>query len=328
MLCTLKSLKPGHVVKEISYRKLKSIDFDSLRSDLEKSKLCTRDFSNLCELTSSYNSTLSSLLEKHAPPLKKTVISRQRVPWFNSDIKGAISARRRAEKKWRNTNSLQYLRAFKVARNHTAYLMNSARRDYFSNLIAENSSNQRKLFRTTNSLLFEPTDVSFPDHIPPDDLANNFGNYLVQKIELINVSLDALRSSEPLVGDSDASADNMDACANCVGPDPGECVEFRNFKTLTQDQVSLIIGKAAMKSCPSDPAPTSVVLQVLDVLLPVITCMINMSFESGLFAEEWRQAPVLPTLKKCDLDIAYKTFRPVSNLPYVSKLSERAAADQ
>ena len=288
MLCTLNSLKPGHVVKEISYRKLKSIDFDSLRSDLEKSKLCTRDFSNLCELTSSSNSTFSSLHEKHAPPLKKTVISRQHVPWFNSDIKGAITARRRAEKKWRNTNSLQYLRAFKVARNHTAYLMNSARRDYFSNLIAENSSNQRKLFRTTNSLLFEPTDVSFPDHIPPDDLANNFGNYLVQKIELINDSLDALQSSEPLDDDGDASADNMGACANCVDPDPRECGEFPSLKTLTQDQVSLIIGKAAIKSCPLDPAPTSVVLQVLDVLLPVITCMINMSFESGLFAEEWR----------------------------------------
>ena len=47
-----------------------------------------------------------------------------------------------------------------------------------------------------------------------------------------------------------------------------------------QDQVSLIIGKAAMKSCPLDPAPTSVVLRVLDVLLPVITCMINMSSRS------------------------------------------------
>ena len=288
MLCTLNSLKPGHVVKELSYRKLKSFDLDSLRSDLEKSELCTRDFSYLCQLMSSYNSTLSSLLDKHAPPLKKKVISRQRVTWFNSDIKGAIRARRRAERKWRNTNSQQDLPALKVAGNHTTYLMNSARRDYFSNLIAENSSNERKLFRTTNSLLFEPTDVPFPDHIPPDDLANNFGNYLVQKIELINDSLDALQSSEPLDGDGDASADNMGSCANCVDPDPRECGEFPSFKTLTQDQVSLIIGKAAMKSCPSDPAPTSVVLQVLDVLLPVITCMINMSFESGLFAEEWR----------------------------------------
>ena len=82
--------------------------------------------------------------------------------------------------------------------------MNKVRRDYFSNLTAENSSNQRKLFRTTNSLLFEPTDVSFPDHIPPDNLANNFGNYFVQKIERINDSLDALQSSEPLDGDGDA----------------------------------------------------------------------------------------------------------------------------
>ena len=206
-LCTLNSPKPGHVVKEISYRKLKSTDFDSLRSNLEKSELCTRDFSSLCELTSSYNSTLSSLLDKHAPLKKKTVISRQRVPWFNSDIRGAIRARRRAQRKWRNTNSQQDLRAFKVALNHTTYLMNKARRDYFSKLIAENSSNQRKLFRTTNSLLFEPTDVSFPNHIPPDDLANNFGNYF----ERINDSLDTLQSSEPLDGDGDASADNMGA---------------------------------------------------------------------------------------------------------------------
>ena len=164
MLCTLKSLKPGHVVKEISYRKLKSIDFDSLRSDLEKSKLCTRDFSNLCELTSSSNSTFSSLLEKHAPPLKKTVISRQRVPWFNSDIKGSIRARRGLRENGVTLISSRTFALSRLQRNHTTYLMNSARLGYFSNLIAENSSNQRNLFRTTNSLLFEP--ISFPDHIP------------------------------------------------------------------------------------------------------------------------------------------------------------------
>ena len=79
-------------------------------------------------------------------------------------------------------NSQQDFRAFKVATNHTTYLMNSARRDYFSNVIVKTSSNQRKLFLTTSSLLFEPTDVSFLDHIPPDNLANNFGNYFVQKI--------------------------------------------------------------------------------------------------------------------------------------------------
>ena len=169
------------------------------------------------------------------------MISRQRVPRFNSDIKGPIRTRRKAERKWRNTNSPQDFRTLKVACNHTRYLIISARRDYFSNLIAENSSNQRELFRTTNSLLCELSDVSFPDHIPPDDLANNFGNYFVQNIGRIYDSLNALQSSEPLDGDDDAPADSMDACANCVDPVPRERAEFPNFKTLTQDQVSLII---------------------------------------------------------------------------------------
>ena len=65
-------------------------------------------------------------------------------------------------------------------------------------------------------------------------------------------------------------------------------VTFANYTTLSQKQVSELIKKAAKKSCPLDPMPTSVVLEVLDVLtlLPVITNMINLSFESGKFASD------------------------------------------
>ena len=86
--------------------------------------------------------------------------------------------------------------------------------------------------------------------------------------------------------------------------------------------------KGCADSCPLDPTPTSVVLDVLDVLLPVITNMINLSLESGVFASDWKEALLKPLLKKCGLDIAFNNFRLVSNLPYVSKLSEKAAANQ
>lgn len=74
--------------------------------------------------------------------------------------------------------------------------------------------------------------------------------------------------------------------------------------------------------------PTYLIVQLLDVLLPVITTMINLSFNTGYFAHAWKEALVLPSLKKPGLDVAFKNFRPVSNLPYISKLSERAAACQ
>ena len=74
--------------------------------------------------------------------------------------------------------------------------------------------------------------------------------------------------------------------------------------------------------------PTSLVIDCIDVLLPIITKMINLSLESGLFADDWKCALVLPLLKKSGLDLLYKSYRPVSNLHYVSKLTERMVFEQ
>ena len=69
--------------------------------------------------------------------------------------------------------------------------------------------------------------------------------------------------------------------------------------------------------------PTSLVIDCIDVLLPIITKMINLSLEFGLFTDDWMCALVLPLLKKSGLDLLYKNYRPVSDLQYVSKLTER-----
>ena len=53
-----------------------------------------------------------------------------------------------------------------------------------------------------------------------------------------------------------------------------------------QTSVAELTHRAAAKSCLLDPMPTSVVLKVIDVLLPVITSLINLSFEKGHFAME------------------------------------------
>ena len=74
--------------------------------------------------------------------------------------------------------------------------------------------------------------------------------------------------------------------------------------------------------------PTSLVMDCIDVLLPIITKMINLSLESGLFAVDWKCALVLPLLKKPGLDFLYKNYRPASNLQYVSKLSEKMVFEQ
>ena len=57
--------------------------------------------------------------------------------------------------------------------------------------------------------------------------------------------------------------------------------------------------------------------------------MVNLSLQSGKFAENWKNALVRPLLKKSGLDqTVFKNFRPISNLQFVSKLTEREVAKQ
>ena len=56
--------------------------------------------------------------------------------------------------------------------------------------------------------------------------------------------------------------------------------------------------------------------------------MINTSLQSGHFAEKWKEALVIPLLKKAGLEQTKANLRPVSNLAYVSKLTESATATQ
>ena len=56
--------------------------------------------------------------------------------------------------------------------------------------------------------------------------------------------------------------------------------------------------------------------------------MVNSSLSSGYFPAVWKEALVNRILKKAGLDPVFKNLRPVSNLHFLSKLTERAGFDQ
>ena len=78
------------------------------------------------------------------------------------------------------------------------------------------------------------------------------------------------------------------------------------------------------KSCHLDPVPTYIMKDCLDVLLPSLTKMVNLSMTSSTFPSAWKKASVTPLLKKASLEVEeMKNYRPVSNLPYISKIVEK-----
>jgi len=77
------------------------------------------------------------------------------------------------------------------------------------------------------------------------------------------------------------------------------------------------------------PIPTFLLKEMVDVLLPYVTAMINASLREGRLPSSHRHAVVTPLLKSSRLDAdERKNYRPVSNLSSISKLTERAVSTQ
>ena len=81
-------------------------------------------------------------------------------------------------------------------------------------------------------------------------------------------------------------------------------------------------------SCDLDPIPTSLLKEHISILLPIITKIIHLSLQTGEFPTEWKLAFVKPLLKKQGLATTLKNYRPISNLSFISKITERAVISQ
>ena len=103
LLCKLHPVKPAMTIKKVTYRKLKSVDLQSLNRDLATSALCNdppRDQADLGPLeldapVRSYNTTLSKATDRHAPLKTKTMAVRPAVPWYNNKINTAKACEER-----------------------------------------------------------------------------------------------------------------------------------------------------------------------------------------------------------------------------------------
>ena len=83
--CDLRLEKPSFREKMVTFRKLRSIDIESLCGDIRDSCLLDNPSDDLNALVEQYDNTLSLILDKHAPVKHKQrhVMVRPSAPWYN-----------------------------------------------------------------------------------------------------------------------------------------------------------------------------------------------------------------------------------------------------
>ncbi|CAB4003243.1 Hypothetical predicted protein [Paramuricea clavata] len=269
---------------------------------------------DLVSLVNEYD-CLHTILDNHAPIKSREITLRPKAPWYTNEINDKKRIRRQLERKWHKTRTNADWNRYKQQCYAVNKLIDSSKSAYYTDLINNGSSDQKTLFKTVSNLLHTNTIIRYPSSPDPMSLSNSFSDFFTQKIVKIRDDID----DELLSKNIENPIPDADSCP----------YEFHTFREVGKDEVLHLIQRIATKSCSLDPLPVVMLNHCFKDILPVVARIINLFLESGTMPDSLKIAVVQPLLKKYNLSYEeFCSFRPISNLKFVSKSIEKAVAVQ
>lgn len=262
--------------------------------------------------TTMYREVFFSEYDHMCPVVEKNIIERDFSPWFNSGISEARKKRRAAERRWRRLHTAESRTYYVSLRNEVVRLIRNSKISYFKKKIEEAGTDMSKLYSFFNQLLGKVNQKSLPEGYSPIELVEKFSLHFETKIENIYNSFD-----------------NVGAATNSFLPD-FPFAKFSTFKNVSFSCLKEIIIKAKKTYCESDPFPFSDVMSAsnLDEVLHIYHKIIMLSLTEGFFPNSEKMALIKPSLKgKLDHQI-FNSYRPISNLSFLSKIIEQVVLSQ
>ncbi len=200
---------------------------------------------------------------------------------------------------WKNSMSC-YRQALKTART-----------EYICKLIDNHQNNPRFLFSTVARLTNKQMS---PDlNIPSQFNSNDFMSFFTDKIDNIRNTITNV--------DSTASSTS----ASFIAPKE----KLNCFTTIGQDELNKLITASKPTTCLLDPVPTKLLKELLPVAEEPLLNIINSSLSLGHVPKPFKLAVIKPLIKKPKIDpCELANYRPISNLPFMSKILEKVVSAQ
>ena len=264
----------------------------------------------LC-LTDLYNSSMKKEYDEICPIHEKDIIIRDYAPWYNSEILMAKKEKRKKERRWRRLRTEATRREYMDMRNRLNKIVLKRKCEYYRQKTFESRLNISKLYKILDNLTGNRKTNRLPDGFNDEVLANMFLDFFDQKIKSIveNFGSDILR-------------------APSIMPIPDN--KLLSFRRVSVEEVRATVQKVNMTYCDSDPLPISDISQCekFGEILRIFTLIINCSLINNTFPDSEKLAVIKPIIKgKSDVQ-CLSSYRPVSNLTFLSKIIESVLLTQ
>ena len=133
----------------------------------------------------SYTTELSSLIDKHAPVRTKSIVLRPSCPWYSDNLYEEKQLKRKLERKWRQSKLTV---DHQIYRNQCA-IVNKSLKQALTDKIQSCGRDQKSIFKVTKHLLSKKHEVILPSHSSSKELAQDFSEFFINKIEGIRSNI-------------------------------------------------------------------------------------------------------------------------------------------
>ena len=295
------------------YRRMYTSDnFVKFRENLPSEKLDNILKSSDAQLAMTNFHELLCSAHNAAFPLRKVKLGyTNKKPWLTESLKKAIHKKNSLYIDLRNDYSDEKSTKYKQYKSTLSRLLRKSEKDHYLSLLTKHKHNSRKMWDTLKSVinskkssikqtLFHHNDCTVSD---PKEIVDKFNNFFVH----IGPTL----------------ADKIDSV-----PTPPESYlagSFNNSMFLiptTEFEISKIVMNLKESSPGYDQISSKVLKSSLDLILPHLVHIVNLSFVNGVFPKELKIANIIPLFKSGNMSL-FTNYRPISLLNTLSKVFEK-----
>lgn len=287
-------------VKTIQYRDFKHIDYALLEEHVRSINWETIYYMpSPNEQIDFLNSNILKLYNRHVP-LRIKDCTPQNKPWFTQQIRTLMLRRDQAYNRWKRFRLEEHHCSYRSLRNKVVMAIRTTKSKFYCNRL-NSSLSGRQLWHNLRQMGIAKGKTNCIDDIDCNDLNQKF------------VSLPA--PPVPNTSSTEASTSN-----------PHRLFSSTSFTFRTVDSAEVLASLLSIKSnaVGFDEMHPSFLKLILPILLPFLTYTFNAILTTGVFPGQWKLAKILPVAKNSKGD----EFRPISLLPFLSKVFERIVQQQ
>lgn len=298
--------KPRRIIKSRILNNDSVVKFSDAFTVLGKQLLQSTN-TDANNLTNCFNKLCLKVLEEVAPIKTRSKPIVNCTPWITEDIISQKRKCRRAEREWKKTQLQVHFLYLKDLWANFNTMVKEARVSYFKNLISMHSHNPRFLFSTIDTLVNGKSQSASTLSIDSEIFLKFFGD----KIVTLRANIDIPHTYAE------------------IKPPCGLKNTLDTFSPISLNELKEIVHSLHSSSSPDDILPARFLKSVFESIGTHLLSIVNLSLKSGCVPDCLKMATVQPILKKPGLDSEEcANYRPISKLPFISKILEKVVAKQ